>query len=62
MLYWLGPHDEIRVSLLRKGDSFNETTYPNHMFRTYDASNKDVYVDHQVTANFGGHEDIHVEL
>ncbi|GKY90517.1 hypothetical protein MPSEU_000025400 [Mayamaea pseudoterrestris] len=62
VLYWLGPNDETRVALLRKGEIFNETTYPNHAYRSYDAQNKDVFVDHLIKANFGEHEDIHVEL
>jgi diketogulonate reductase-like aldo/keto reductase len=62
MLYWLGSANEVRIALIRKGQSFNETTYPNHSYRTYDALNKDVFVDHSISANFGDHEHIHVEL
>jgi diketogulonate reductase-like aldo/keto reductase len=63
MLYWLG-HDgsEVRIGFIEKGQSFKETTYPNHRFRTYLASNKDIYTDHEVIANFGDHRNIHVEL
>lgn len=62
MLYWVSHLDEIRVAHIKKGETYKETTYPNHMFRTYDAKNKDVFVDHTIKTNFGGHEDIHVEL
>lgn len=64
MIYWKGRDGDQDgyIALVRQGEVFNETTYPNHIFRTYDASNKDVYVDHQITANYGDHTNIHVEL
>lgn len=63
MLYWvLGDDREMRIDHIRKGDKFEETTYPGHMFRTYNAYNKDIYVEHTIDANFGEHKDIHVEL
>jgi len=64
MLYWL-KHDgeEVRVAFVPQGQVFNETTYPNHVYRFYDASNRDLpYNDHQIQANFGEHVSIHVEL
>jgi len=62
MLYWISHLDEIRVAHIKQGETYKETTYPNHMFRTYDANNKDVFLDHTIKTNFGGHQDIHVEL
>jgi diketogulonate reductase-like aldo/keto reductase len=63
MLYWVAKDGrETRIDHIRKGDSFDETTYPNHVFRTYNAYNKDIYVEHQIDANFGEHKHIHVEL
>ena len=63
MLYWVGADgDEVRITHVRKGDTFNETTYPNHVFRTYNAYNKDIYTEHQIDSNFGEHKHIHVEL
>jgi diketogulonate reductase-like aldo/keto reductase len=63
MLYWRGKQgQEVRIAHIREGESFDETTYPNHKFRTYLASNKDVFIDHEVKANFGDHKHIHVEL
>jgi diketogulonate reductase-like aldo/keto reductase len=63
MLYWRGKQgQEVRIAHIREGETFDETTYPNHRFRTYLASNKDVFIDHEVTANFGDHKHIHVEL
>lgn len=63
MLYWRDSSgEEVRVAHVRQGESFHEETYPFHVFRTYDASNKDYYVDHEIDANFGEHKDIHVEL
>lgn len=62
LIFWLGHLDEVRVAHVKKGESFHETTYPNHKFRTYDASNKDIFVDHEISTAFGEHEDIHVEL
>ena len=66
MLYWMGENadedNEVRVWVIRKGDSFQESTYPGHIFRTYNAYNKDEYKEHQIDANFGEHKHIHVEL
>lgn len=63
MLYWRGKQgQEVRIAHIRGGETFDETTYPNHKFRTYLASNKDVFIDHEVKANFGDHKHIHVEL
>mmetsp|Transcript_23473 Transcript_23473/g.50879 ORF Transcript_23473/g.50879 Transcript_23473/m.50879 type:complete len:477 (-) Transcript_23473:189-1619(-) len=64
VLYWMG-HDgdelnEVRIELLRVGDTFDETTYPTHKFRAYDAQNKDVWTEHDITANYGDH--VHIEL
>ncbi len=63
MLYWLGSDgSETRIDHIWKGETFDEVTYPNHRFRTYNAYNKDEYVDHVIDANFGEHKNIHVEL
>jgi diketogulonate reductase-like aldo/keto reductase len=64
MIYWLGRDGDQDgyIALVRKGDVFNETTYPNHIFRTYEAQNKDNFVDHKIQGNFGEHKSIRVEL
>jgi diketogulonate reductase-like aldo/keto reductase len=63
MLYWQDQDgNEVRIAHVKQGEVFNETTYPNHVFRTYDATNKDIYQEHQIDANFGDHRNIHVEL
>lgn len=64
MIYWKGRDGDQDgyIALVREGEVFNETTYPNHIFRTYDAKNKDNFIDHQIEANFGDHKSIHVEL
>jgi diketogulonate reductase-like aldo/keto reductase len=64
MIYWKGRDGDQDgyIALVRQGETYNETTYPNHIFRTYDATNKDIYTDHQIIANFGDHANIHVEL
>lgn len=65
MLYWLkqDTDEQVRVAYIQQGETFNETTYPNHKFRVYDASDMDLpYNEHQVQANFGEHVSIHVEL
>jgi diketogulonate reductase-like aldo/keto reductase len=63
MLYWQGRDgNEVRIAHVKQGEVFNETTYPNHVFRTYDAANKDIFSEHQIRANFGDHKNIHVEL
>lgn len=64
VLYWMGhsgdESSEVRIELLRVGDTFDETTYPTHKFRAYDAQNKDVWTEHDITANYGDH--VHIEL
>lgn len=62
-LYW-NRHDggEVKVAFIPKGESFNETTYPNHSFRLYDARNKDHFIEYKVNAKFGEHEHVHAEL
>lgn len=64
MLYWLGhagdESSEVKITLLRQGETFNETTYPTHKFRAYDAQNKDLWSEHEIVADYGDH--IHVEL
>jgi diketogulonate reductase-like aldo/keto reductase len=62
VVYWVGDEDEVRVAIVRQGETFQDTTYPNHVFRTYDAQDKDTFIDHEITANLGEHADIHVEL
>jgi diketogulonate reductase-like aldo/keto reductase len=63
LVYWQGQDgEEFRVALVRQGEVFHDTTYPNHKFRAYDVANKDVYVEHLIEANFGEHKSIHVEL
>ena len=63
MLYWVAKDgSETRIDHIFKGDTFDETTFPNHVFRTYNAYNKDIYIEHQIDANFGEHKHIHVEL
>ena len=63
MLYWQGlDGNEVRIAHVKRGEVYNETTYPNHVFRTYDASNKDIFIEHEINANFGEHRSIQVEL
>jgi diketogulonate reductase-like aldo/keto reductase len=63
MVFWHADDgSEIRIAHVKQGESFEETTYPHHLFRTYDASNKDVYLEHRIVANFGDYKNIHVEL
>lgn len=54
MLYWQNPDGgESKIAFIAKGQSFNESTYPKHQFRIYDARNKDNWVDYTVQARFG---------
>ena len=56
MLYWEKPDGgEAKIAFIAQGKSFNETTYPKHHFRIYDARNKDNFVDYHVNARFGQH-------
>lgn len=62
MLYWIQPSGgELRIDHIWKGQTFNETTYPNHTYRAYNAHNKDVYTDFKIEANFGEHKHIYVD-
>lgn len=58
MVYWINQDGvEVRLAYVKQGDIFNETTYPKHVFRTYDASNRDLpFKEHRIHANFGGEE------
>ena len=61
-LYWMtGDGREKRLRVIRKGETFNETSYPHHVYRTYNANNKDIYTDHMIQANFGEHQHIYVD-
>lgn len=62
MLYWmLEDGREMRIDHIWKGQTFNETTYPNHVYRAYNAHNKDVYSEYTVDVNFGEHKHIYVD-
>lgn len=62
-VYWLSPDmEELEIGLLKRGQVFNETTYPGHAYRCYDATNKKHYVDHKVTATFGEHERLRIQF
>jgi len=58
MIYWVNSEgEEFRLAYVKQGESFNETTFPNHVYRTYDASDRDLpYSEHRVHANFGEKE------
>lgn len=64
VLYWMGHNgdesSEVRIEILRVGETFDETTYPTHKFRAYDAQNKDIWTEHDISANYGDH--VHIEL
>lgn len=62
-LYW-NRHDggEVKVAFIKQGESFDETTYPNHSFRLYDARNKDHFIEYRVEKKFGEHDNVHAEL
>ncbi|CAB9522448.1 Probable NAD(P)H-dependent D-xylose reductase xyl1 [Seminavis robusta] len=54
MLYWQRPDGgENKIAFIARGSSFNESTYPKHHFRIYDARNKDNFIDYHVQAKFG---------
>lgn len=62
MLYWmLDDGTEMRIDHIWKGQTYNETTYPNHVYRTYNAHNKDIYAEFTIDANFGEHKHIYVD-
>ena len=62
-LYWFhGDGTEKQISYIAKGDSFQESTHPNHLFRIYNAYDPDVFEDYTVTGLYGDHDHVHVEL
>lgn len=54
--------DEIMIALIRKGQSFEETTHPRHHFRLYSATDPFVHHDHIVEGKYGEHHHVRVEL
>lgn len=55
MLYWKDESgNEVHVAYLQQGETFNETTYPNHVYRAYDALNMDNFEDYQIDSQIGG--------
>lgn len=61
-VYWMGGESGTWLAVVRKGQSFNETTFPGHVYRFYDAQNADNYLEHEIPANIGVHATIHVDL
>lgn len=62
LIYWLGAIDEIRLAHVSAGHAFNETTYAGHVYRLYDAQDRDTFVDYHIDASEGCHQTIHVDL
>ena len=61
-LYW---HDheyggEIQVAEIKKGESFQESSHPGHLFKIYDSEDKTNAESFAVNGNYGEHH--HVEL
>lgn len=54
--------DEIMIALIRKGQSFEETTHPGHHFRLYNATDPFIEFNHIVEGAYGEHYDVRVEL
>ena len=62
-LYWFRDEaTEKQISYIGQGESFEESTHPNHTFRVYNAYDPDIYYDHRVQGSYGDHEQVHVEL
>jgi diketogulonate reductase-like aldo/keto reductase len=62
-LYYIVNEDNLKqISYIGKGDSFEETTYPHHTFRLYNAYDPDVYHDYTVEGKYGDHNHVNVEL
>jgi len=63
MIFWNGNDGKkVHVAYVAPGDRFEETTYPDHSYRLYDAQDIDIYVDYTVNAKLGEHKNVHVEL
>ena len=63
-LYWFNPEGNVekQISYIAKGESFEESTHPQHLFRIYNAYDPDVYKDYTVTGLYGDHDHVHIEL
>jgi diketogulonate reductase-like aldo/keto reductase len=62
-LYWFNSDGtEKQISYIGKGESFQESTHPKHLFRIYNAYNPEIYHDYTVTGTYGDHDHVHVEL
>jgi diketogulonate reductase-like aldo/keto reductase len=62
-LYWTDHNGgEVLVAEVKKGQIFNETTYPGHVFVAYSPQNKSIRQEFRIQSNFGEHEHFHVEL
>ena len=64
LYYYPGPDDttEKQITYIGKGESFEESTHPNHTFRIYNAYNPDVYRDYKVPGSYGDHIQVDVEV
>lgn len=59
MLYWKRPDgSEVHIAYIQQGEEFNETTYPKHNYRVYDAQNKESFIEYKVQGKFGTHETV----
>ena len=61
-LYWHDPDygGEIQVAKIEKGNAFEESSHPGHIFRIYDSEGKDNMEIFTVSGKYGDHR--HVEL
>lgn len=64
LFYYPGPtdEDEVIISYIKKGSSYQEPTHPKHAFRLYSAVDPYVYHDHIVDGYYGDFQNVHVIL
>lgn len=62
LLYWYDREfdGEYMVASIKKGDTFQESSHPGHVFRVYDSEDKSSYQMFTVKGRYGDHH--HVEL
>jgi diketogulonate reductase-like aldo/keto reductase len=64
LFFYPGPtdEDELMITYIKKGSSYQEPTHPKHQFRLYSAVDPEVYYDHVVDGKYGDFQHVHVAL
>jgi diketogulonate reductase-like aldo/keto reductase len=62
-VYWVdGDKEEKQIGYIRAGDMIEQSTYPGHQFKVYNAQDPDQFQSYAIHGKYGDVQDIHVEL